>query len=219
MSKKMKMKRILVMLVTILLPTLIRADEPVQVPKGVTYIPATDQINDAARTLLRERFNAKASDEDVRALFEDTLFCGPGLWERIKGEENISKIKQGRLIMKLPVFKPDGRLDHFNTMEGKLFQTHEQVLVFWKALIKQSDLSNLTIRKLNPLELRMFWALISFDISEPVFMLESDKHKFIVQFMNPRPDKPDEKLRIMWIDDFQRIILKEEPGRTADADK
>jgi hypothetical protein len=207
------------MLVTILACTLLRADEPVQVPKGVTYIPATDQINDAARQSLQEKFNVKASDEDVRALFEDMVFCGPGMWLNIRNDENISKIKQGRFITKVPVLKPDGRFDHFDSMEGKIFQTREQVLVFWKALVKQADLDKLTIRKLNQEELKIFWKLISFDITEPIFMVESDKHKFLVLFMSPRPEKPDEKLKIMWIDDFQNFIFKDEPSRTADADK
>ena len=213
------MKRILLMLVTILSATLLGADEPVRVPKGITYIPTTDAINDAARQLLRERFNAKATDEDVHGMFEDTLFCGPGLWRYLKDDESVSKIKQGRLIMKIPILKPDGGLDHFMSMEGKLFQSAEQVQIFWKGLVKQADFENLTIRKLTPRELRVFWSLISFDITEPIFIMESKKHKFVVLFMSPIPDKPHEKLKIMWIDDFEHLMRKEESNRTADADK
>lgn len=41
-----------------------------------------------------------------------------------------------------------------------------------------------TIRKPNPTELKIYWAFISFDIEEPIFIIESKSHKFIVNFFN-----------------------------------
>src|SRR5215208_5610144 len=212
------MKRTLLMLVTILAVMLMGADEAIQVPKGITYIPATEQTNEAARQLLRERFKAGASDEDAQVLFDDMLIVGPGIWGNLKDDENLSKIKGGKLNLKVPVLKPDGTHDHFDTMEGKIFRK-EQVLTFWKALVKQADLDGLKIRKLNPEELAIFWKMIPFDISEPIFMMESKKHKLLVLFLSPTPAKPDQKLKIMWMDDFRSFFIKADADRTADADK
>jgi hypothetical protein len=216
--EKEAMKRTLLMLVTILCATLIGADQTVELPKGITYIPTTDQINDAARQQLRERFNAKASDEDVQMLFDDMLIVGPGLWGYLKDDENLSKIKGGKLNLKVPVLKPDGTHDHFDTMEGKILR-NDQVRVFCKAFVKQANLNDLTIRKLNPEVLTIFWKMIPFDIIEPIFMMESKKHKLLVLFLSPTPAKPDQKLKIMWIDDFRSFFIREDAGRTADADK
>jgi hypothetical protein len=212
------MKRLFLILVALLLPALIRADEPVQVPKGIRYAAAPDEVNDAARQALRERFKADATDEDVRALFEDMLFCGPALWRNLKDDEDLSKVKGNKLNLKIPVLKRDGTHDRFDTMEGRIFR-NEQVLIFWKALVKQADFNDLKVRKLNPQELAIFWKMIPFDISEPIFIMESNKHKFLVLFLGPTPKKPDRPLKIMWMDDFRSFFIKEEANRTADADK
>ena len=206
------------MLVTILCATLIHADEAVQVPKGVTYIPAKEQINDAARELLKERFKADATDEDVHALFDNYLSCGPSLWCDLKDDEGLAKLTNGKLHLVIPI-RDQGRVVRHEILDGKVFQKSDEVLVFWKAFVKRAEFENLKIRKLNPLELRVFWWMISFDITEPVFMMESEKHQYLVMFTPPRADRPNEKLKICWIDDFQDLRQKYEAGKLAAVDK
>jgi hypothetical protein len=83
------------------------------------------------------------------------------------------------------------------------------VLLFWRAFSARTDFSGLKIRKLNAEELKIFWAMIPFDITEPLFILESEQHKLLVVFKAP------DELRIAWIDDYQNVALKPQRNKPA----
>jgi hypothetical protein len=187
------------------MPLVRGADEPVRVPEGVRYKPASEKVNDAAKDVLRKRFTAKASDADAIALFGDGfLICGPGLWAELKSDESLAKLKNGRVNIEVPVVDKNGKVIRKDKLEGKLFQTKDELLLFWKVFIKRTDLSGIKIRKLNTEELKLFWAMISFDITEPLFVLETKKHRVVVCFKAP------DELKVVWMDDLQNLVRKEE---------
>jgi hypothetical protein len=198
------MKQRAFIVILLLCAAIARAEDAVQVPEGIRYKEASAKVNDDAKELLRKRFTDKATDADVAAMFDSMLICGPGLWRDLKSDESLAALPKGRVSFEVPVLGPDGKPTRTEKHEGKLFQSSDEVLLFWKAFIKRTDFSDLKIRKLNPEELRIFWAMISFDITEPLFILESGKHKLLVVFTAA------DHLKIAWIDDYQNVTLKQE---------
>ncbi|MGB5137922.1 MAG: hypothetical protein WBP29_05270 [Candidatus Zixiibacteriota bacterium] len=176
------------------------SEEKVVVPDGVKYIEASAEANEAAKKVLKRLFKPTASRNDILELFENgALICGPYLWRDIKSDEALSKLEFGKTQCHMPIVNSSGKVIKVNEAEGKLFQKAEEVEIFWRAFIKRTNFTKMTIRKLNPEELTAFWVMIPFDIEEPIFILESDEHKIRVAFTSA------EKLKIMWIDDFQNL--------------
>lgn len=167
-----------------------KSDGKFKVPAGVTYKQAAPELNEEVKKLLLAKFNPKTSNNDVLTVFQERVICGPGLWAELKDDEDLSKLPKGHVNLQVDS----------ETLEGKLFQSSDEILVFWRAFNKKIDLTNFKIRKLNEQELKTFWAIISFDIEEPVYILESDKRKILV-FCGG-------KSKIFWIDDLENIHLK-----------
>lgn len=188
-------------LLMVLITVSVAADEMV-IPEGIRYKATTDEANQRAKDRLTRFFTAQAKKQDVLSLFETRLICGPALWMELKKDETLSKLKEGVITFHLPVVS-QGK-PAFQKMDGKLFQTPDELWAFWKVFVKRTDFSDLKIRKLNPMELRIYWAMISFDITEPIFILESGKHKILAAFVSP--DNP----KIFWIDDYQSVGFKKE---------
>jgi hypothetical protein len=164
-------------------------------------------INLHSTSTLRYTQNPRkaSKDDDVLSLFETKLLtCGPGLWRDIKKDGALSKLDGGKAVFNLPVRGADGSIVRTDKLEGKIFQSPAEVLAFWKAFKQRTDFTDLKIRKLNQEELKIFWAMIPFDITEPIFVLDSKKHKILVVFTSP------EKLKIMWIDDYQDIRFRDQ---------
>ena len=159
--------------------------EDVTIPPGIRYKKASPEVNEQAKQHLKTTFTAQAKDADVLSLFESHVICGPGLWPDIKNNPAVSKLTKGTVTLNEGTQK----------LEGKLFQSPEEVLIFWNAFKQRTDFTGLKIRKLIPDELKTFWAMISFDIEEPIFILESPKHKILVDFTSDG--------KILWIDDYQ----------------
>ncbi len=198
-----RMKCVLSILAMFFLMAAVFAEDALEIPEGVRYKKASEKANEAAKALLHKRFSANSKKEEILSLFEPMLICGPGLWKEIEHDSTMSNIDTGNTKFHVPVLASDGKVLRTDQLEGKLFQTPDQVLAFWTAFTQTIDLNDLQIRKLNRQELRIFWAMIPFDIQEPLFILESAKHKLLVVFASP------DKLRIIWIDDYQNMSIRE----------
>lgn len=197
------MKRVVLILeIFCLAPVLLAADEVV-VPEGIRYKPTSAEVNQEARNVLMRLFSAHTPEGVVLASFQTNfVVCGPGLWRDIKNDAAVSKIDTGAGTFQVPVLDNAGKTIRVDTHDGKLFQSPGEVLAFWNAFAKRTDFTGLKIRKLNQEELRIYWAMIPFDITEPVFILESSKHKVLTVFTSP------DKLKIMWMDDYQNMCLR-----------
>jgi hypothetical protein len=172
------------------------------VPPGIRYKRASAELNNKAREKLTKVFSADATDKDVLSLFEDSLICGPCLCREIKKDPDLAK-RGAPTTFEVPVLGSDGKVKRTDKLEGRLLQSSETLLAFWKYLSRKTDFSKLVIRKLNPAELKFLWAMYPFDLQEPLFILESKERKILVLFTSP------EDLRILWIDDYQEMRLYE----------
>jgi hypothetical protein len=177
------------------------AQEEVVVPEGVRYIKASAETNRLAEQKLRKFFSNQTTNEDILNLLNSNpLFCGPFLWEKLRKNKNVSVITTGNVNLEIPVFNENNERIDTEKKEGKVFQSAEEALAFWKAFTATVDLKNYKIRKLNPYELQVYWAMIPFDITEPIFIVESKEYKFLTAFMSP------DNLKIIWIDDYHNPL-------------
>ena len=84
-------------------------------------------------------------------------------------------------------------------LEGKLFQTAAEVKTFWKLFLRTYKFDGSShVRRPTPAELNLYWAMIPFDITEPIFVVESKSAKILAQFV-------EKDVKIMWIDDYQEM--------------
>jgi hypothetical protein len=93
-------------------------------------------------------------------------------------------------------------------MQGKLFQNKAEIREFWKALCKTVGRDEkFRIRRPTKLELELYWAMIPYDIEEPIFVVESDRHSFLIDFAGGKD-------RMFWIDDLRgaTFLPSEEVG-------
>ena len=87
-------------------------------------------------------------------------------------------------------------------LEGKLFQNKEEVAAFWKAFWrKYKPDPQAKIRRPTAKELDLYWAMIPYDITEPIFMIESKEATILAHF-------PDKKMKLGWIDDYKDVHFK-----------
>ena len=156
------MKRLLLIFLCLCAP-LAAQDQWSQTPKaptGVKYTPlSADRMRkESARV---ERILAPGY-KGKEQLFPTLLVCGPGLWKDWKG------LKLPAAVEGIPAdFKPGGPGRFFRGKSLKPLEDHLR-----KTLAADGGFK--TRRPTNQ-ELARFWAIIDFDIEEPMIMLESPR--------------------------------------------
>jgi len=163
------------------------------VPKEIVYIPVDDATNARFRKRLETVFAPDYSGNDL--IFGETIICGPFLWKAILRAKAMDAdtgipvkmvIPQGEKVIELQArgIKPRAAIDTFER--------------YLRALLAEDG--GFTVRKLNPDEMSIYWAMIPYDIEEPVFILESRNHLIIMDFAEDT---------ILHVDDYQNITLRE----------
>ncbi len=178
-----------------LIVTCLAADDPV-VPEGVVYKKASAEANEKAIEKIKSVFKQGAMEDDTKSLLgEKALICGAALWQELKADPTLAKIDGGVVTIVVPITGGKG-VPRSQKMEGKLFQNGPDILAFWKVVAGKTELKSPVIRKLTSAELSLYWSMISFDITEPVYIVECGKRKVLLQFTSP------EDLTVSWIDDL-----------------
>jgi|GEM_PF-1020859 hypothetical protein len=145
------------------------------VPEGVVYKTCADSDNLKAEKILRKEL----SDSCSFSMYNQLLFVGPKLWLRYKDVPGVGDIPAGNLTCKVPVFNEKGKKKGTQDLTGKLIQSQEDFNVFWKQVLKDFKGADITVRKLRGDEMAYYWAIIFFDIEEPVFALECASYTFL----------------------------------------
>ncbi len=167
------------------------------VPKGVVYKKAGADVNRKALAKLSQAFLAADHKDD--GVFTSTLICGPGLWRNIKDDAEMKKIATGVTAMEVPTSNGTQKFD------GKLFQGKEEVAAFWKAFLRKYRCgAKAAIRRPTANELKLYWAMIPYDITEPIFVVADKNAAILVQFVS-------DDVKIGWIDDYKHMYLGGEP--------
>ena len=146
------------------------SDGAVEVPEGVVYKRATAKENADARIQIRTAL----STGSLAYIFDEKVICGPALWSDIKGLTAFADFDVTPVEINVPIL--DSGAEGSTAMqkfEGALLQGPEEIQALARVLTRVLD-HRVKIRKASPDELEVFWALIPYDIEEPLFVLETD---------------------------------------------
>lgn len=154
--------------------------EQIHIPKGIVYKYADNKIVENAKKLITESLK----NPNDYSLIQKELMVGVGLWNRYKDVESLKSIKGKNVIFHVD----DKQLD------GKFCDTENDAKLIWDK-VKEETSDQFTIRKANSEELKYYWAVISFDIEEPLLILETTQHHYILNFLTNGK-------KLMWIDEF-----------------
>ncbi len=180
------------------------SDEPwTDPPEGVVYYRASKETNDRALERVKQLFTSTPSDRDLAEGLGKVLMCGPGLWQPLAERPEFQRIPSIPAQIVVPQFK-DGKVVGQSIHAGRVFQTAEPVRAFWKALGERYDLTPVAIRKLNRQDMQLYWAMIPYDIEEPVFIVTTRDNDFLIDFTG-------DDLHVFAVDDFRRYRAVPDP--------
>ena len=161
-----------------------------EVPGGVNYKKASDEINAKAKSLLEEALSKPPGELDVDRTFgKSSIMCGPFVWDLI-GDSNSFKGST-------PVMLIAGK----TSKQGRGITNSDQKRLLWSRLIaKLGPEGSPVIRKASADEISFFWAMIPFDIEEPLLVADFGKQKLLVNFT-----LKDKDPHMFWIDLVQDL--------------
>jgi hypothetical protein len=111
-------------------------------------------------------------------IFKGPLICGPFCWGKLLATGNFGKKNSGEAKFLIPMEggKP-------KELEGRWLKDPGELLALEDYLrqIVQAD-GNFEIRAPNEKEFALYWAIISYDLQEPIFIIETKSHKFLLDF-------------------------------------
>ena len=155
--------------------------EKIKIPQGVVYNYCTDDLNNEAI----KNIKSCLGQNDNYSIIQANLTIGNQLWSRFRNIETLKAIKTGKKV----IFHIDN-----TEVEGKMYENTEDSKLVWNELRKEIT-ENYVIRKANEVELKYYWSTIAFDIEEPLFILETQKHNYILNLSK-------NELKLYWLDEL-----------------
>lgn len=140
------------------------------VPKGVTYKRASNEVNSKARVALER---ALAEEHTPKSFLSGVISCGPILWNDLKSDQESLLKDSTPVTMFLSIPEPI-------QAEGPGFRTQEQRDKFWSLVLNRyPELRKGVVRVATAREIQFYWTTIPFDIEEPFFVIETPTNVFI----------------------------------------
>ncbi len=159
-----------------------------EIPKGVVYKKASDTINQKAKNLILQELSKKGTYN----LFDSLVIIGPALWDRYSKIKSIAAIKEGNVSLKVSSYDAANKKSITELVAAKLIQRRADYVTLIKQIQKDFNNKELKFRKPNFLDLSYYWSVIFFDIEEPIFIIEANNRKFLIDIDNNK---------IRWIDE------------------
>ncbi|WP_213277101.1 hypothetical protein [Chryseobacterium indologenes] len=174
----MKIK-ILLFLLFIINAVKAQITEKITIPNGIVYHYVDDKTNEKVKKSFTESLTHTTNYD----ILGNNLIIGPTLWKRFKNIENLKNI-------------PDSLTFHIDDVEieGKMAKKLDDSKKIWNEFKKEIS-GNYQIRKANEDELKYYWSTISFDIEEPLFILQTEKQRYILNFLKKNQT-------LFWLDEF-----------------
>ena len=152
--------------------------ETINIPKGVVYNYCQQKTIEKAKKLITENLSG---NNDYK-LLTSQIIIGPELWKRFKDNENLKILENGNV---------DFHVDNI-VLKGKRSQTLPNSKIIWDEFKKDVS-KNFKIRKANENELKYYWSIISFDIEEPLLIVESNEDNYILNLS-------EKDLKLTWLE-------------------
>lgn len=141
-----------------------------EIPPGVRYKKAKPEVNAKFSAMLTDLMAGRIADSKLLDCYDNPVICGPGLWPTIK------KINGKELTGNLAQFMvPTGSGEKMQVLEGRFFKTNADRLDFAITIGAIAKLAPMKIRPLTKSEIAYYWAIIPYDIEEPLMAAESKK--------------------------------------------
>ena len=160
------------------------------IPSRITYQSAPQEVLVAVLQNLRQFFN---NEKDI--LYQ-TLIIGPHINETFRLNDTFNTLSKNTAGL---TFRTNGidEIVYSKVLSGD----YDRIAAanFIKNLVK--PLAAVNIRKLNQYELDWYWTIISYDIFEPVFVLETNGKSYLLHFANQQ---------LFYIDDISGINWKKD---------
>ena len=157
--------------------------ETIKIPKGIVYNYCSNKKIEKAKRLITNNISKENSYE----LLQKNLIVGPELWKRFKEIKKIQEIEKGKVTF---------HVDNLE-LDGKMSQELNDSKIIWDEFKKEVG-QNFIIRKANEPELKYYWSVISFDIDEPLLIVETKNHNYILNILK-------DDLKLMWLDEAPRL--------------
>jgi hypothetical protein len=161
----------------------------VDLPPGVRYTPTSEAVNEKASRMLEGAF-ARPRAELAPAL-GTFVVAGPGLWRWLKDAPGADKAGVPSPFM-LPI---GGDPKNLQKLEGRSYldadAARELARLLAGALPKGATPK---LRRPTRTELAVLWALVPFDLEEPIFVVELGPRNLLAIV--------DGKSKIVWLDDL-----------------
>lgn len=134
-------------------------------PPGVVYSPVTDARMEALAVRVRGVLEPKSTPSEP--LLGKLLVCAPGFWKLLE------QAKFSPQIESIPTtFNPGG--------PGRLFRSQKPLTSLEKELRSlASQDGGYKLRRPKTQELGEFWAIIDFDITDPIIIIETPKRAIL----------------------------------------
>jgi hypothetical protein len=161
------------------------------IPHEIRYLESGEKINQQTKQIITDAFNNKNFTE----VFSSKVVCGPSLWASVKDHPALSEIKLTTATFNIPI-SAGPNAGKFQTLKGALFQSPNEIAVL-SSIFESLPNTSMSIRKLNPSEVGIYWSLIPYDIEEPIFAIEFGDHVFIMD-VNSSDNK------VFWVDELSR---------------
>ncbi|WP_117610293.1 hypothetical protein [Flavobacterium sp. ABG] len=153
--------------------------ETITVPKGIVYNYCSPKVLENAKKLI----TSNLSNSNDYKLLQENMIVGPELWKRYKDNKNIQKLQTGKVQF------------HVNNsvLDGQMTHDINDTKIIWDEF-KNEVSQGYKIRKANEDELKYYWSVISFDIDEPLLIIETKEHNYILNILK-------KKLKLLWLDE------------------
>lgn len=155
------------------------------IPKGVAYKYCDQGIVVTAKTLLLKEL----SDSSTYSLNKGIVFIGPSLWTRYKKIPALEAIREGNVTIRF----------NKENLAAKVTQNEEDFKKIWDQVRSEVNQKDIKLRKASPKELEYYWAVISFDIEEPLLIAETNEHRYILN-LSPKD------LTLVWLDEVPPTV-------------
>lgn len=172
--------KLLLLFLLLSLTTHSQQTDSVNIPKGVVYKYANPELIEKAKTLIAKELSNKSTYE----LNGGILFVGPVLWTRFLKIPALAAIPNGNVTINFNKEK----------LSGKMTQDSDGFNKIWNQVLQEVSGKEIKIRKATYKELQYYWAVISFDIDEPLLIAETPEHNYIFN-LSPKT------LKLVWLDE------------------
>lgn len=155
-----------------------------KVPAGVRYVTASAAVNAKAKASLEQMF--AQSPPKLEGGAHGLLMLGPFLGLRLGGLDMSPFLPVNAVI---PFGDTTAHMKSFGA------RTPEEARALLGLVRDFAPGPSPTIRPMSPAEMRLVWPFISWDLAEPLFVVESKERKWVVNFA---PDGSE----LRWIEDL-----------------